>query len=178
MKAAVVLLFVLLTFPASAETALEKTGVNGMLGLAPTGADILIEIHRFDLFEQNADETAQQRGDEGLRQFSSDHSSAAAKLDKQLQALKKKAGLAVAFSEEPSGTTSGRLAGLEGSVGAAYVQKYYEAQVAEYDSVLSALRRYLEKPDNNDIKSFAAKQLPLFEASQKDVLEGWKRVAH
>jgi predicted outer membrane protein len=178
MKAAAVLLFVLLTVPASAETALEKAGVNGMLGLAPTGADVLTEVHQFDLFEQNADETAQQRGDEGLRQFSSDHASAAQKQDKQLQALKKKAGLTVVFSEEPSVTTSGRLASLEGSVGAAFVQRYYEAQAAEYTSVLSALRRYLDNPDNNDIKSFAAKRVPLFEAAQKDVLEDWKRAAH
>jgi hypothetical protein len=177
MKAAAVLLFVLSTVPASAETALEKTGVNGMLGRAPTGADLLTEIHQFDLFEQNADETAQQRGDEGLRQFSRDHASAAQKQDGQLQALKKKAGLRVVFSEEPNVTTSGRLAGLEGSVGAAFVQAYYAAQDAAYDSALSSLRRYLEHPDNDDIKSFAAKQVPLFEASQKEVMEDWKRAA-
>ena len=156
---------------------MEKTGIDNMLGLAPTGADVLTEIHQFDLFEQGADETAQQRGDAALKRFSSDHAGAAEKQDKQLEALKKKAGLSVAFPEDPSVTRSNRLAGLQGSVGPSYVRKYYEAQAAEYDSALGVLRRYLEKPDSEAIKSFVEKQIPAFEASQQAVIETWKRVS-
>jgi len=163
--------------PTSAETAMEKTGIDSMLGLAPTGADVLTEIHQFDLFEQGADETAQTRGDEALKQFSSDHADAAEKEDKQLEALQKKAGLSVAFPEDPSVTVSNRLAGLQGSVGPSYVRKYYEAQAAEYDSALAVLRRYLEKPDSEAIKSFVEKQIPAFEASQQAVVETSKRVS-
>jgi Domain of unknown function (DUF4142) len=160
---------------ANAESVMEKTGVDSMLGIVPTGADVLSEIHQFDLFEQGADETAQQRGDEGLKQFSTDHAGAAEKQDKQLAGLAKKAS--VEFPEEPSAGRSNRLAGLQGSVGPAFIRNYYGAQVAEYASVLSVLRRYLEKADNEQIKTFASKQIPAFEASQKAVSETAKRAA-
>lgn len=166
---------VLLLTPVSAQTLGEKTGVNSLLGRQPTAADLLTGIHEFDLFEQGADETAQQRGDQGLKEFSSSHANAADKQGKELEALNKKAGVNVTFSEQPDITTSGQLAGLSGSVGPAYVRKYYEAQASEYDTAVSVLRRYLEKPDQNAVKAFAAKQLPIFEAGQKSALENWDR---
>jgi putative membrane protein len=169
--------FLFVANTANAESAMEKTGVDSVLGIAPTAADVLSEMHQFDLFEQGADETAQQRGDEGLKQFSTDHAGAAEKQDKHLAALAKKAGVNVEFPEEPSAGRSNRLAGLQGSVGPAFVRNYYEAQVAEHDSVLSVLRRYLEKPDNDEVKTFASKQIPALEASQKALSETAKRTA-
>jgi len=177
---AVVIVLALLPFasPALAESVMEKTGIGSALGLAPTGADVLTEIHQFDLFERQADDTAQMRGDDGLKQFSIERAGEAKKQDQSLAALKDKAGVKVTFSEEPSVTRSNRLAGLQGSVGPDYVWKYYEAQVAEHDSALSVLRRYLKKPDNDQIKSYAAKQIPALEASQQIAKENWKRTSH
>ena len=163
---------------AAAESVMEKTGVGSALGLAPTGTDVLTEIHQFDLFERQADDTAQMRGDDGLKQFSIERADNAKKQDQQLAELKDKAGVQVTFSEEPSVTRSNRLAGLQGAVGEDYVRKYYEAQVAEHDSALSVLRRYLKKPDNARIKSYAAKQIPALEASQQIAKENWKRTSH
>jgi len=166
---------ILFSTPVLAQTLGEETGMNGMLDRPPTGTDLLIDIHMFDLFEQGADEIAQQRGDDGLREFSSSHAEAAARQDKQLAALGDKAGLAVKFSEDPDITASGRLSGLQGAVGAAFVRQYYEAQASEYDAAVSALRRYLQNPDQDDIKAFAAKQLPSFEAGQTSALASWNR---
>lgn len=167
---------VLLCTPVLAQTLGEETGISGMLGRPPTAADLLIDLHQFDLFEQGADEIAQQRGDDSLREFSRSHADAAAGHDKELVALGKKAGLKLEFSEDPDITASDQLAGLQGVVGPAFVREYYEAEASEYDSAVSALRRYLQKPDQDDVRAFAAKQLPAFEAGQKSALENWTRV--
>ena len=177
MTAAILCYLACVTNHAMAESTLEKTGVDRVLGIAPSSADVLSEIHQFDLFEQGADETAQQRGDAALKRFSSDHADAAGKQDKQLAALAKRASVNVEFPDEPSGGASDRLAGLQGSVGPAFVRNYYGAQVAEYGTVLSVLRRYLEKPDNEEIKAFATKQIPGLEASQRAVSEAARRNA-
>jgi putative membrane protein len=161
---------------AKSESVLEKTGIDGMLGVAPSAVDVLSEINQFDLFEQGADESAQQRGDDALKQFSSEHAEAAEKQDKQLAALAKKAGVNVELSKEPAGNASNRLAGLQGSVGSDFIRQYYGAQVSEYEQVLSLLRRYLEKPDNDEIRSFATKQISSLEASQKVALATSKQI--
>src|SRR3954467_1795757 len=103
---AVVIVLALLPFasPALAESVMEKTGIDSALGLVPTGADVLTEIHQFDLFERQADDTAQMRGDDGLKQFSIERAAEAKKQDQSLAALKDKAGAKVTFSEEPSVT--------------------------------------------------------------------------
>jgi hypothetical protein len=160
---------------ASSQSLAEKSGVNAVLSRQPTAADVLIAIHQFDLFEQAADESAQQRGDNGLREFSASHSSAAEKQDKELLAISEKAGLKIEFSQKPDTGVSGQLAGLQGSVGPDYVRGYYAAQLSQYDGVISSLKRYLEKPDNDDVKAYAAKQLPLFMAGQKSAAGNWDR---
>lgn len=174
MKFTAITLMLMLT-PMAAQTLGEKTGVNAMLDRAPTGSDVLLELHQFDLFEQGADETAQTRGDDALKQYSTSQSNAAGKRDDELAKLSKKAGLNLKFSEQPSQTRSDLLAGLEGSVGPAFVRKYYESQVTEFDAAVSLLQRYLQKPDTDEIKSFATKQLPVLETGQKTAREDWKR---
>ena len=70
--------------PVLAQTLGEETGISGMLGRPPTAADLLIDLHQFDLFEQGADEIAQQRGDDSLREFCRSHADAAAEHDRNL----------------------------------------------------------------------------------------------
>ena len=74
--------------------------------------------------------------------------------------LSGEANLNVKFAEEPSLIESNRLAGLQGSVGETFVRKYYQDQVAEHESEISLLQRYIAKPDNEDVKTFAMKLVP------------------
>ncbi len=159
---AVVLFFSLMSV--GAETFGEWSGLNWLLGRPPTGADLLLQVHQYDLFEQAAAETAGQRGDTVLRRLSASELDAAAARDDRLAELSKRANLNVKFSEEPGLLVSDRLAGLQGSVGASYVRKYYEDQLAEHQSVISLSQRYIAKPDNRDVKTFAVKLVPQLEA--------------
>jgi len=56
------LALVLLATPALAQSIGEKTGVNSILGVAPTTADFVKEAAISDMFEVQSSELAQERG--------------------------------------------------------------------------------------------------------------------
>jgi predicted outer membrane protein len=147
-----------------AESFGEWSGLNRLLGRPPTGIDVLLQIHQYDLFEQAAAETAGQRGDAALRKLSMSESDVAQTRDDRLAELSQRPNLNVKLSEEPSYCVSGRLAGLQGSVGASYVHMYYDDQLAEQQSAISLLQRYIAKPDNADVKKFAVELMPALQA--------------
>lgn len=159
MRSVVVILLLSLT-AADAQTIGEWSGLNQLLGRPPTGADVLLEIHQFDLFEQISAGTADQRGDAALRALSKSESDAAEIRDELLMQLNGETNLDVKFTEEPSLIESDRLAGHQGSVGETFVRKYYQDQVAEHESEISLLQRYIAKPDNEDVKTVAIKLIP------------------
>jgi hypothetical protein len=96
--------------------------------------------------------TADQRGDVALRALSKSESDAAENRDDLLMKLSGETNLNVKFTEEPGWIESDRLAGLQGSVGETFVRKYYQDQVAEHESEISLLQRYIAKPDNEDMQ--------------------------
>ncbi len=167
MKPIVLALLLLSGAPALAQSIGEKTGVNEMLDKPPTAADVLLGLHQFNLFQQEVAGTADNRGDEALKKFSSTLSDAAGKRDDALAALNKKTKLEVKFPEDPNALKSNRLAGLEGSVAEIFVRGFYSAEVKEHETAISLLKRYLSKPDNDDVLTFVQKQLPVLEAGLK-----------
>jgi putative membrane protein len=164
MKLVIVALLLLAAPSAFAQSISEKTGLNAMLDKPPTSADVLSGLHQFDLFQQEVADSADKRGDDILRKFARALSDAAEKRGKLLAALNTKNGLEVKFPEEPGATRNNRLGGLEGSVADVYVQGFYKAEVTEHDAAISLLKRYLEKPDNDEVRGFAEKQLPILQS--------------
>jgi hypothetical protein len=92
----------LLASPAFAQSVVETTGINQMLDRAPTSTDVLLELHQFDLFQQNTTDSADKRGDAAVKKFALAESAAAETRDQLLTSLAKKAALKITFPEEPS----------------------------------------------------------------------------
>lgn len=145
----------------------ETTGLNAMLGRPPTGADVLLGIHQFDLFEQGLPNTAGMRGNDAARDLADALFSAAEKRDDDLSMLNKSSGLNVNFPDQADLGVTNRLAGLQGAVGQTYLSDFYEDVAAEHETAISLLKRYLEKPDNEQIKSFSQNLLPVLQAGLK-----------
>ena len=163
----IIVALLLVSTPALAQSIGEKTGVNAMLDKPPTASDVLLGLHQFDLFQQQVAETADNRGDDALRKFSKTLSDAAGKRDDALAELNKKTKLGAKFPDDPNAMKSNRLAGLDGSVADVFVRGFYKAEVKEHESAISLLKRYLTKPDNDQVRTFAQKQLPVLETGLK-----------
>ena len=159
----------LATSPACAQSVSEKTGINQMLDRAPTGSDVLLELHQFDLFQQATTDSSDKRGDDAVKKFAVSQSDAAEKRDKQLAVLQKKTRLDIAFPDEPNADRSNRLAGLDGAVSEKYLANFYAAESTEFEAAISLLTRYSTKPDNDDIRQLAEKQLPVLRDGLKQL---------
>jgi putative membrane protein len=162
-----IIAFLLTASPVYAQSVGEKTGINQMLDRAPTGSDVLLELHQFDLFQQATTDSSDKRGDDAVKKFAVAQSDAAEKRDKQLAALQKKTHLDITFPDESNVDRSNRLAGLDGAVGEKYLANFYAAQTTEYEAAISLLTRYRERPDNDDIQQFAEKQLSVLQDGLK-----------
>jgi putative membrane protein len=171
MKPSAVILLAMLASPASAQSLGEETGMDALLGLAPSGPDVLLGIHQFNLFQQAVTDSASMRGDGLVKAFAETQSEAAGERDDALEALTRKVGLDIDFPLQPDMTAGGQLAGLQGSVGQVYVREFYQDEIGEHQSAISLLKRYLTKPDNNEIKAFAAALLPSLQAGLKQAEE-------
>ena len=163
----IIIAVLLAASPVSAQSLGEKTGVNELLDKPPTATDVLLEIHQFDLFQQQVSDSADKRGDDGVKAVSKAASAAAGKRGNELLAVQKKAELKFAFPEDVSQARDNRLGGLSGSVAEVYIKNFYKAQHDEYESVLSTSKRYLAKPDNDVVRAFVEKQVPVLEADLK-----------
>ena len=157
----------LVVSPVDAQSVAEKTGVNQMLDRAPTGSDVLLELHQFDLFQQGTTDSADKRGDDAVKKLAVAQSDAAEQRDKQLAVLQKKTRLEITFPDEPNVDRSNRLAGLDGAVGENYRANFYSAESTEFEAAISLLTRYSTKPDNDDIRQLAEKQLPVLQDGLK-----------
>ena len=164
-----IIAILLATSPACAQSVSEKTGINQMLDRAPTGSDVLLELHQFDLFQQATTDSSDKRGDDAVKKFAVSQSDAAEKRDKQLAVLQKKTRLDITFPDEPNADRSNRLAGIDGAVGEKYLANFYAAESTEFEAAISLLTRYSTKPDNDDIRQLAEKQLPVLRDGLKQL---------
>jgi putative membrane protein len=164
-----IIAILLIASPACAQSVGEKIGVNQMLDRAPTGSDVLLELHQFDLFQQSTTDSSDKRGDDAVKKFAVAQSDAADKREKQLTALQKKARLDITFADEPNADRSSRLAGLDGAVGEKYLANFYAAEITEHEAAISLLTRYNTKPDNEDIRALAEKLLPALQGGLKQL---------
>jgi hypothetical protein len=52
--------------------------------------------------------------------------------------------------------------------GPVFVRNFYKAQIVEHRSAVDVLERYLRAPDNDEIGSFAANELPVLRTGLED----------
>jgi putative membrane protein len=135
---------------------------------APAGREVIAELYKFDLFQQNAIEAADRSGSEELRISAVGKAEAATRRDKALVELQRRMGTEVQPIGKSAARTADRLAGLDSATEPGTAREFYGAQVAAHQSAVQLLQRYLDAPDNQTIKEFAADQLPGLQSGLKD----------
>jgi hypothetical protein len=136
-------------------------GIEAESPSAPTAADVIAQLYQFDLFQQNAVDRTDSGGSGDVLTTAAMRADAAAKRDKALTELQRRTGTDVPAQRKSAAMRADTLAAVDRSDGPAYVRQFYAAQLAQYELTVSLLERYLQSPDNEDVRSFAAAQLPL-----------------
>lgn len=151
---------VLAAAPAVAETIGEKTGLNSLVGRAPSTADFVTEATISDMFEMQSSQLAAERGDEPTKTFAkrmiADHEKTSGEMRQVLQDGKIDA-------KPPTGldsTHQKKLDALKGLQGADFNKQYREDQVKAHKDAVDLFQRYGKGGDNAALKAFATKTEP------------------
>jgi putative membrane protein len=151
---------VLLASPALAQSAGEKTGVNSVLGVAPTTQDFVKEVAISDMFEIESSKLAEQKGTAQektfARQMVTDHTKTSSELKSMVNDGKVKATLPT----ELDSSHQSKLDKLKGATGKDFSSDFDSDQVSAHKDAVSLFERYAKGGDNTELKDWAGKTLP------------------
>jgi hypothetical protein len=160
-----VLVAIVLAFISTAALA-DSTGERRSGDRAPTATDVISGLYAFSRFQQSLLESTDLKGNSEVKNLAALRAEEAAKRDRSLKQIQEAIG-----AEPRLGKTTSAGAGLvepENSDGPTYVRSFYAAQIAEYESAINLLERYLKAPDDAALAAFARDQLPTLRAQAKD----------
>lgn len=150
---------VLLASPALAQSVGEKTGVNSVLGVAPTTQDFVKEATISDMFELQANQLAERKGNAAEQAFAkqmiTDHTKTSSEL-KSLVTEGKLAELPTALDD----SHKDKLDKLKNASGADFSSTFNDQQVSAHKDAVSLFERYAKSGDNAALKDWAGKTLP------------------
>src|SRR5215475_14231255 len=94
----------------------------------PAGTEVIAELYQFDLFQQNAIETADRTGSEALRHSAVGKAEAATQRNKALLELQQKTGMQVNIGKSAV-RRADRVAELDSAAEPNALRKFYQAEV-------------------------------------------------
>ena len=148
----------ILSSPALAQSAAEKTGVNSALGVSPTTADFEVAVS--DMFEIASSRLAQDKGNAAEKSFASqmvaDHTKTSTELKGLVSSGKVKAEVPTAIDS----SHQNKLDKLKGESGKDFSSDFDSMQVTAHKDAVSLFERCAKGGDNPELKPWAAKTLP------------------
>ncbi|PLP57611.1 DUF305 domain-containing protein [Mesorhizobium loti] len=145
---------------ALAQSATERTGVNTLLGVAPSTADFVRKAATSDLFEIAAGELAIERADPATREFAEQMVRDHERTSSELKQLVENRAADVVVPTEMTEDQKETLATLQGLRGKDFSDRYHSDQVKAHADAVDLFQRYGEKVEQTAIQSWAANTLP------------------
>lgn len=145
---------------AFAQSATEKTGVNSLLGVAPSTQDFVNEASMSDIFEIASSNLALERADGATKDFAQkmvqDHQKTTMELQQLIKDGKVQATPASAMSDDQKS----KLDNLKQLQSSDFVKRYQDDQIKAHKDAVDLFKRYADGGDNQDLKAWAANTLP------------------
>ncbi|PWL16608.1 DUF305 domain-containing protein [Falsochrobactrum shanghaiense] len=149
--------------PVYAQSTAEKTGVNSLIGTAPTTQDFVTLSGSSDMFEIESSKLALDKGDPATKSFAqqmvTDHEKTSAEL-KDLIATKVKSVKAPAAPTEDHQKMLDDLKKLQGDE---FTTQYRSDQESVHENAVDLFKRYGENGDDADLKAWANATRPTLE---------------
>ncbi|MCA1453536.1 DUF4142 domain-containing protein [Bradyrhizobium sp. BRP22] len=162
MKRSIVVTVIAVAFistSAAAQSVGEKTGVNSVLGVAPSTADFVKEAAISDMLEIEAGKIAEQKGNAEEKRFAAQMIADHTKTSNELKGLVTSGEGA----QLPSGLDSSaqsKLDKLRDTKPESFASQYDPMQVSAHKDAVSLFERYANGGDNPKLKEWAGKTLP------------------
>jgi putative membrane protein len=149
----------MLTGVVSAQSISERTGVNSVLGVAPSTADFVKEVATSDMLEIEAAKIAQRKGNDAEKKFAerviADHTQTSNDLKGMVKSGDLKAELPTALDS----SAQSKLDKLRVATPQEFAALYDPMQVDAHEDAVSLFERYSKSGDNANLKNWAGKTL-------------------
>lgn len=145
---------------ALAQSATEKTGVNTLLGVAPSTEDFVKKAATSDLFEIAVSKLAVERADPTTKVFAEQMVRDHERISSELKQMAENQTVNVVIPTEMTEDQKEMLAKLQGLQGQDFNDRYHSDQVKAHADAVDLFQRYGEKGEQTAVKTWAANTLP------------------
>jgi putative membrane protein len=164
MKGTIIMLAsVLLASPVFAQSVGEKTGVNSMLGVAPTTADFVKQVATSDMFEIESSKLALERSDDATKTFAQQMIADHQKTSEELKGLVNNGKVQATLPTAMTSSQQDMLKKLQDLKGDDFTKQYRSDQEEAHEDAVDLFKRYGEGGENTDLKAWAASTRPALE---------------
>jgi putative membrane protein len=163
---------VLLSTAAFAQSLGEKTGIDALLGIAPSTQDFVTEAAMGGMFELESSKLAVQKADGPVKEFASQMVSDHTKASTELATQAKTENLSVPTTLNNSNQS--KIDKLQKLAGPDFSRQYMDYQVSAHKDAVSLFQRYGKGGDNSKLKAWAITTLPTLQ-HHLDMAEGLDR---
>jgi putative membrane protein len=157
--AAAALLSLAMTTGAPAQSVGEKSGVNSVLGVAPSTADFVKQAALSDLTEIASSKLAQDRGDPNAKAFAAQMVTDHTKTSNELKALVT-SGVKAEVPASLDETHQKKIDKLKEAKNEDFTSDYASMQVSAHKDAVSLFERYAKGGEDPKLKEWAGKTLP------------------
>lgn len=138
----------------------EKTGVNSVVGAAPTTAEFINQAAISDMFEIREGQLAAQRGDMLTKQFADQMVQDHTKTSQELKGLIEKGSVKGVAPPDLDKKHQKMVDDLTAAKPDKFDKAYRNDQLSAHETAVSLFDRYSKSGDDATLKAWAAKTLP------------------
>ena len=138
----------------------EKTGVNSVLGIAPTTADFVKEAASSDMLEIEAAKIAEEKGNAEEKKFAAQMITDHTKTSSDLKQLVSSGDVKADIPASLDAASQKKLDKLRDAKPADFTGEYDPMQVGAHEDAVSLFERYAKSGDSIKLKDWAGKTLP------------------
>jgi putative membrane protein len=146
--------------PAHAQSVGEKTGVNSLIGVAPSGQDFVTQAVISDMFENQSSKLALEKSDEKTKAFAQKMIDDHKKTSDELKSVVQTGDMKLTLPTELDSSHQSKLDKLKSLSGEDFTKQYHDDQVTAHKNATDLYKRYAEGGDNAALKAFAIKTKP------------------
>jgi putative membrane protein len=156
-----------LVTPAFGQSIGEKTGVNSVIGVAPSTSDFVTLVVNSDLFELESSRLAETKGDQPAKSFASHMIKDHTKTSEELKAMASSGKVEVPLPAKMDETHQKKVDRLASLSADEFSKQYKSDQVTAHKEAVSLFQRYAESGDNPNLKEWAGKTVPVLQEHLK-----------
>lgn len=146
--------------PAHAESVGEKTGVNSLIGVAPSSQDFVTQAVISDMFEMQSSQLALTKADDKTKAYAQKMIDDHKKVSDELKSVAQTGDMKLNLPTALDSAHQSKLDKLKSLNGADFTKQYHDDQVTAHKNATDLYKRYAEGGDNAALKAFAIKTKP------------------